>query len=70
VEVQKILAELHQERDQIDEAILSLERLASGRHRGRGRPPKWMSEVKEAPRSSTREQEQAQNSYGMTVAAE
>ena len=45
MEVQKILAELHQERDQIDEAILSLERLASGRHRGRGRPPKWMSEV-------------------------
>lgn len=41
----KILAELLQEREQIDEAILSLERLASGRHRGRGRPPKWMSET-------------------------
>ena len=45
VEIQKILAELRQEQEQIGEAILSLERLASGRHRGRGRPPKWMSEI-------------------------
>jgi len=35
----KALAELRDQRDAIDQAILSLERLASGRPRGRGRPP-------------------------------
>jgi len=46
VEVAKILAELMEEKAQIEYAILSVERLASGRGRKRGRPPKWMSEVK------------------------
>ena len=45
MDVTKILAELKGERVQIEEAILSLERLARGRGRGRGRPPSWMSEV-------------------------
>jgi hypothetical protein len=45
MDVTKILAELKGERAQIEEAILSLERLARGRGRGRGRPPSWMSEV-------------------------
>ena len=49
MDVTKILAELRQEREQIDEAILSLERLARGRGRRRGRPPAWMSAL-EAPR--------------------
>lgn len=39
MDVSKILAELKAERQQIEEAILSLERLARGRHRGPGRPP-------------------------------
>ena len=39
-------AELRAERDQLDEAILLFERLAAGRGRRRGRPPKWMSAVK------------------------
>lgn len=43
MDVAKILAELRQEREQIEEAILSLERLARGRGRRRGRPPAWMS---------------------------
>src|SRR5579871_2441606 len=43
MDVAKVLAELRQQRDQIDLAILSLERLASGRDRGRGRPPDWMA---------------------------
>ncbi len=42
MDVTKILAELRQEREQIEEAILSLERLALGRGRRRGRPPAWM----------------------------
>ena len=45
MDVTKILAELKAEREQIEEAILSLERLAQGRSRGRGRPPSWMSEM-------------------------
>ncbi len=43
MDVTKILEELKEERHQIEEAILSLERLARGRGRRRGRPPAWMS---------------------------
>jgi len=45
MDVSKILAELREERQQIEEAIVSLERLARGRGRRRGRPPAWMSEL-------------------------
>ncbi len=43
MDVAKMLAELRQEREQIEEAILSLERLARGRGKRRGRPPAWMA---------------------------
>jgi hypothetical protein len=39
MDLAKALAELREQRDDLDHAILSLERLASGRQRGRGRPP-------------------------------
>ena len=42
----KMLADLRHERQQIEEAILTLERLANGRGKRRGRPPAWMSELK------------------------
>ena len=45
MDVSKILTELKDERAQIEEAILSLERLARGRVRRRGRPPAWLSEM-------------------------
>ena len=45
MDVAKILTELKEERAQLEEAILSLERLARGRVRRRGRPPAWMSEM-------------------------
>jgi hypothetical protein len=45
MDVSKILAELKAEREQIEEAIASLERLARGRGRGPGRPPNWMSDA-------------------------
>jgi hypothetical protein len=45
MDVTKILAELRQERDQIEQAIMSLEILARGRGRKRGRPPAWMSQI-------------------------
>ena len=50
MDVSKILAELQAERAQIEEAILSLEKLARGRGKRRGRPPAWLSEVAEAPK--------------------
>jgi hypothetical protein len=43
MDVLKMLAELRQERAQIEEAILTIEHLASGRGKRRGRPPAWMS---------------------------
>lgn len=46
MDVAKMLAELRQEREQIEEAIISLERLARGRGKRRGRPPAWMAEAK------------------------
>lgn len=42
----KILEDLRREREQIDEAILSLERLAAGSGPRRGRPPAWLKEQK------------------------
>jgi hypothetical protein len=45
MDVAKILGELREERQQLEEAILSLERLARGRGRRRGRPPAWMAEI-------------------------
>jgi len=41
-----MIDELREERTRIDEAILTLERLAVGRGKRRGRPPAWMAEVK------------------------
>ena len=50
MDVTKILTELREERERIEEAILSLERLARGRGRRRGRPPAWLSEIKKRGR--------------------
>lgn len=43
-----MLAELRMEREQIEEAILTLERLARGRGRRRGRPPAWLKDAQAA----------------------
>jgi hypothetical protein len=50
MDVAKILAELKEERQQIEEAILSLERLARGRVKRPGRPPAWMSSEATLPK--------------------
>ena len=50
MDVIKILQELRQEREQIEEAIMSLERLARGRGRRRGRPPAWLAAMKKRGR--------------------
>ena len=46
MDINKMLAELRLEREQIEEAIMTMERLARGRGRRRGRPPAWMSQIK------------------------
>jgi hypothetical protein len=51
MDVLKILADLRRERDQLDEAILTLERLAQGRGRRRGRPPSWLKTMGEAEKT-------------------
>jgi hypothetical protein len=43
-----MLAELRLEREQLEEAILTLERLARGRGRRRGRPPSWLKDATNA----------------------
>jgi hypothetical protein len=47
MDISKILTELRQEHEQLGEAILSLERLAAGGAKRRGRPPAWMAKLKE-----------------------
>ena len=62
MDVLKMLAYLRQEREQIEEAIITLERLARGRGRRRGRPPAWMSAIKRRgrpPGSKNRNKESA-----------
>jgi hypothetical protein len=42
MDILKMLAELRAEREQVEEAIMVLERIALGGRRRRGRPPAWM----------------------------
>jgi hypothetical protein len=52
MDIAKALAELRAQRDDIDHAILSLERLISGRQRGRGRPPgRTLSRARKRPKA-------------------
>lgn len=46
MDIIKMLAELRQEREQVEEAIMTLERVARGRGKRRGRPPAWMTATK------------------------
>jgi hypothetical protein len=46
MEITKMLAELRQEREQVEEAIMTLEHVARGRGKRRGRPPAWMKTTK------------------------
>ncbi len=45
IDVAKILADLKEEKEQLEQAILTLERLAAGRAPRRGRPPAWIPEA-------------------------
>ena len=46
MDVTKMLSDLRDEREQIEEAIITLERLAQGRGKRRGRPPAWLQEAR------------------------
>ncbi len=46
MDLNKMLAELKLERQRLEDAMLTLEQLARGRGRRRGRPPAWMSQIK------------------------
>jgi hypothetical protein len=46
MDIMKMLEELKAEREGIEQAILVLERIASGRSKRRGRPPAWMKTIK------------------------
>jgi hypothetical protein len=45
MDILKMISELHAERAAVDEALITLERLARGRGTRRGRPPAWMALV-------------------------
>ena len=44
MDVHAILKELHQERELLNQAIVTLEILARGKGKRRGRPPRWLRE--------------------------
>ena len=46
MDILKMLGELRQQRDRLEEAIIVIERLAAHGGKRRGRPPKWMQKVK------------------------
>ena len=50
IDVAKILEELKHEKEQLEQAIMTLERLSQGRGPRRGKPPAWLSESVAAPR--------------------
>jgi hypothetical protein len=49
----KMLRDLYAERTYLDQAIGTLTRLSTGQPKRRGRPPKWMSESRNAALSLT-----------------
>jgi hypothetical protein len=72
MDINKMLADLRVEREQLEEAIMTLERLARGRGRRRGRPPAWMSQIKRRgrpPGSKNRPKSEPKGSTTKTVAA-
>ena len=67
MDVTKILAELKAERDSLDEAIVTLERLALGRGKRRGRPPLWMVDAAKRKTADTDKEPVARAAAGKTV---
>jgi hypothetical protein len=47
MDLSNILKQLREQRDALNESILSLERIVAGSGPRRGRPPKWMAAARE-----------------------
>jgi hypothetical protein len=54
MDLAKVLVELRAELDNLDAAILSLERIKPEGHRRRGRPPKLLAELRKSERTGER----------------
>jgi hypothetical protein len=50
MDINKMLAELRNEREGVEQAIMVLEPIARGQGKRRGRPPAWMSQGKKRGR--------------------
>ncbi len=71
MDINKMLSELRLEREHIEEAIMTLERLARGRGKRRGRPPAWMTQLKRRgrpPGSKNRSKSEPRGSAAKAVA--
>ena len=53
MDVHKILQELYEEREHLDQAIAAMERLAATGQRRRGRPPKWLAEARKGVKADS-----------------
>jgi hypothetical protein len=53
MDVQAILKELRAEREQLDEAIIALQRMQAGAGKRRGRPPAWMKAAAEQTQAAS-----------------
>jgi len=69
IDVVKILEELKREKEQLEQAIVTLERLAVGRGPRRGRPPAWATEGGASPAPKRRGRPPGSKNK-VTVAAE
>jgi hypothetical protein len=46
MDIDKLIGELYAERMRLDAAIAALERAAAGGRKRRGRPPKWLAQIR------------------------
>ena len=47
MDLERLIAELYEERARLDGAIAALERAIAGSQKRRGRPPKWLAKARE-----------------------
>lgn len=73
MDITAILKELYQERELLDQAIVTLERAQVSTYRRRGRPPKWLerarSEKQDSPAAGTGPRRSARQSVSKRKSA-
>ena len=70
MDITKMLLELRAQREVVEQAIITLERLALGRGRRRGRPPAWMSAAQKGPGATPKRRGRPPGSKNKKVGAE